>query len=93
MPDEPNRNGSFTGVSHTVPFAVYYFVSDGINSVQFKNPSLDEKFLSEMYRPALGSAQPPIHEGKKTLSLGIKRLGREVAYICPCSVNITNEWS
>jgi len=93
MPAELDRNWSFTGVSHTVPFAVYSFVSDGINDVRFKNPGMDEKFLSETYRPGLGSAQPPIHEGKKALSLGIKRLGREAAYICPCSANITNEWS
>ena len=47
MPDERDRNGSLTGVSHTVPFTVYSFVSDGINSVQFKNPGKDEKFFSE----------------------------------------------
>jgi hypothetical protein len=93
MRDELDRNGSFTGVSHTVPFAVYCFVSDGINGVRFKNPGMDKKFLSETYRPALCPAQPPIQEGKKALSLGIERLGLKAAYICPCNANITNEWS
>jgi len=58
MPDELGRNVSFTGVSHTVPFAVHSFVNDEINSVRFKNPGKDEKFLSETYRPALGPAEP-----------------------------------
>jgi hypothetical protein len=56
MREELDRNGSFSGVSHTVPFAVYSFVSDGINGVRFKNPGMDEKFLSQTYRPAVGPA-------------------------------------
>jgi len=84
---------SFIGVSHTVPFAVNSFVSDGITSVRFKNSGKGEKFLSEKYRPALGPAQPPIQEGKAALSLEKKRLCREAAYVCTSSVNITNKWS
>jgi len=92
MPDELDRNVSFTAVCHTIPFAVHSSVSDGITFVRFKNSDTGEKFLSETYRPAVGHAQPPIQEGKKALSLEIKWLCLEAAYICPSSANITNEW-
>jgi hypothetical protein len=44
-------------------------------------------------RTALGSTQPPIQWVLGTLSLGVKRLGREVDHSLPSSAEVKNVWS
>jgi hypothetical protein len=71
MPDEMDRNVPFTGVSHAVPFAVYSFVSDGINSVRFKNSDTDKNFIYDTYR-RLSAVPTPYSRGKVASFLGNK---------------------
>jgi hypothetical protein len=44
-------------------------------------------------RPTLGPTQPPIQWVPGTLSLGVKRPGREADHSTPSSANVKNAWS
>jgi hypothetical protein len=44
-------------------------------------------------RPALGSTQPPIHWVHRTISLGVKRPGREADHSPPATAEVKNVWS
>jgi hypothetical protein len=65
-----DRNVSLAGVSHTVLFAVYSFLSDGINSVRFKNSGTDEKFFSETYRRPSAVPNPLFKRERRLFSWG-----------------------
>jgi hypothetical protein len=43
--------------------------------------------------PAVGPTQPPIQWVTGTLSLGIKRPGREADHLAPSSAEVKNAWS
>jgi hypothetical protein len=44
-------------------------------------------------RPALGPTQPPIQWVRETLSLGLKRPGRETDHLSPSSADVKSVWS
>jgi hypothetical protein len=50
-------------------------------------------FFATASEPALGPAQPPIQWVLVTLSLGVKRPGREADHSPPSSAEVKNAWS
>jgi hypothetical protein len=58
------------------------------------SPGRGLEFFSSPPRPAaLGLTQPPIQWVPAALSLGVKRLGREVDHSPPPSAEVKNAWS
>jgi hypothetical protein len=49
--------------------------------------------ITTVFRPALGSTQPPIQWVPGAISLGIKQPGHEADHSCPSSSEVKNVWS
>jgi hypothetical protein len=49
--------------------------------------------LTAASRTALGPTQPPIHRVPESLSVGVKRPGREADHLPPSSAEVKNAWS
>jgi hypothetical protein len=49
--------------------------------------------FANVFRPALGSSQPPIQWISGALSSGVKRSGHEDDYSPPSSAEVKNAWS
>jgi hypothetical protein len=65
-----------------------------IGVLEFDSQRGLETFLfTTASRTALGPTQPPIQWVPGTLSLGVKRLGREADHLRPSSVEVKNAWS
>jgi hypothetical protein len=66
----------------------YWLDGRGFESLQ----GMENFLFTTAFRPALRHTQPPIQWLPGSLSLAVKRLGREAARSCPSSAEVNNAW-
>jgi hypothetical protein len=90
----PGGKQRITSVHSSVGIALDYELDDRGSRVRFPaGGGLGIFLFTTASRTALGPTQLPIQRVPGTLSLGVKRLGREAYQSAPFSAEVKNAWS